>query len=135
MKKIQPLSVFAVILFFGLVGLVLNPASSVRAADDLAVIGLNYPETGPYAKQGLDQRRAAEMALEEINTAGGILGKKVKLAYRDTKSNAKVAKENAVELFDNEGAQMMLGGSSSAVAIASGKVAKDKKKIFFGTLT
>ena len=135
MTKIQPLSVFVVILFFGLVGLVLNPASSSEAADDLVVIGLNYPETGPYAKQGLDQRRAAEMALEEINASGGILGKKAKLAYRDTKSIAKVAKENAVELFDKEGAQMMFGGSSSAVAIASGKVAKDKKKIFFGTLT
>ena len=105
-----------------------------EAADEV-VIGLNYPETGPYAKQGLDQRRAAELATEEINAAGGISGKKIKLVYRDTKSNAKVAKENAIELFDKEGAQMIFGGSSSAVAIASGKVAKDKKKIFFGTLT
>jgi branched-chain amino acid transport system substrate-binding protein len=107
----------------------------ITEAADEVVIGLNYPETGPYAKQGLDQRRAAELAMEEINTAGGISGKKIKLVYRDTKSNAKVAKENAIELFDKEGAQMIFGGSSSAVAIASGKVAKDKKKIFFGTLT
>ena len=105
------------------------------AAEETVVIGLNYPETGPYSKQGLDQKRAADLAVEEINTAGGILGKKIRLVYRDTKSNPKIAKENALELFDKEGAQMILGGSSSAVAIASGKVAKAKKKLFFGTLT
>lgn len=127
------LSVF-VILFFGLSIFFLG-SQKAFSADDSVVIGLNYPETGPYAKQGLDQRRAADLAVEEINTGGGILGKKVKLVYKDTKSNAKIAKENAIALFDKEGAQMIFGGSSSAVAIASGKVAKDKKKLFFGTLT
>ena len=106
-----------------------------EAAEGVVKIGLNYPETGPYSKQGLDQRRAAEMAMEEINSAGKILGKKVQLVYRDTKSVPKVAKDNAIELFDKEGIQMMLGGSSSGVAIASGKVAKEKKKLFFATLT
>ncbi|MFH1075531.1 MAG: ABC transporter substrate-binding protein, partial [Pseudomonadota bacterium] len=36
-------------------------------------IGLNYPKTGPYKVQGLDQLQAAELAVEEINSAGGIL--------------------------------------------------------------
>lgn len=98
-------------------------------------IGLNYPETGPYAKQGLDQRRAADLAAEEINATGGILGKKVQLVYRDTKSNAKLAKANAVELYDREGVPMIFGGSSSAVAISVGEVALQKNKLFFGTLT
>ncbi|MEW5744132.1 MAG: substrate-binding protein [Nitrospirota bacterium] len=105
------------------------------SASDAVKIGLNYPETGPYSKQGLDQRRAADMAVEEINAGGGIMGKKVQLVYRDTKSNAKQAKENALELFEKEGVEMVFGGSSSAVAIATGKVAKQKKKLFFGTLT
>lgn len=104
-------------------------------AEEVVKIGLNYPETGPYAKQGLDQKRAADMAVEDINAAGGILGKKVELVYRDTKSNPKIAKENATELFEKEGVEMIFGGSSSAVAIATGKVAKQKKKLFFGTLT
>jgi branched-chain amino acid transport system substrate-binding protein len=107
----------------------------VHAAQDVVKIGLSYPETGPYAKQGLDQRRAADLAVEEVNAAGGILGKKVQLVYRDTKSNAKVAKANATELFDNEGVPMIFGGSSSAVAIATGEVALQKNKLFFGTLT
>jgi branched-chain amino acid transport system substrate-binding protein len=110
-------------------------STSLLAAQDVVRIGLNYPETGPYAKQGLDQKRAAEMALEEINAAGGILGKKIQLVYRDTKTNAKIAKANAVELFDKEGVTMMLGGSASSEAIESGQVALQRNKLFFGTLT
>lgn len=105
------------------------------AANEVLKIGLNYPETGPYAKQGLDQKRAAMLAVEEINNAGGILGKTVELVYKDTKSNAKIAKQNALDLYDIDGVEMILGGSSSAVAIATGKVARQKKKLFFGTLT
>jgi ABC-type branched-subunit amino acid transport system substrate-binding protein len=98
-------------------------------------IGLNYPETGAYSKQGLDQKRAAEIAVEEINASGGILGKKIQLVLRDTKTNAKTAKANAVELFDKEGVPMIFGGSASSEAIESGQVALQKNKLFFGTLT
>ncbi len=104
-------------------------------AEDVVKIGLNYPATGPYERQGIDEKRAADIAVEEINAAGGILGKKIQLVYRDSKANAKIAKENAIELFDKEGVQMLFGGSSSAEAIADGKVALAKNKIFFGTLT
>jgi branched-chain amino acid transport system substrate-binding protein len=114
--------------------LLLSQAASA-ASDGIVKIGLNYPETGAYAKQGLDQRRAADMAVEEINAAGGILGKQVKLVYRDTKTNAKVAKANAVELFDTEGVPMIFGGSASSEAIESGQVALQKNRLFFGTLT
>ena len=107
------------------------------AATDSGIvkIGLNYPETGPYAKQGLDQRRSAEIAAEEINAAGGILGKKVQLVFRDTKSNPKIARGTATELYDVEGVPMIFGGSSSAVAIATGEVALQKDKLFFATLS
>jgi branched-chain amino acid transport system substrate-binding protein len=110
------------------------PAGAM-ATQNVVKIGLNYPETGPYAKQGLDQKRAAEIAVDEINAAGGILGKKIELIFRDTKSNPKVARENAVELFDKEGVPMIFGGSSSAVAIETGQVAFRKNRLFFGTLT
>lgn len=121
----------SVLLFF----CVLVLSAHLCAAQDVVKIGLNYPETGPYAKQGLDQRRAADIAADEINAAGGILGKKVQLVYRDTKSNAKIAKANAAELYDKEAVPMIFGGSSSSVAIATGEVALHKNRLFFGTLT
>lgn len=134
MKKVTGRLVFIVTM------LCLNAAgfavsAGPAAAEDVVKIGFNYPETGPYAKEGLNQRRAADLATEEINAAGGILGKKVQLVYRDSKSNARVSTANAIELFDKEGVQMIFGGVSSGVALAVGEVAKQKNKIFFGTVT
>ncbi len=124
-----------VVSIFLLVQFCLIIPTNSFATQAVVKIGLNYPETGPYAKQGLDQRRAADIAAEEINAAGGIMGKKVQLVYRDTKSDPKIATENAVELFDKEDVPMIFGGSSSAVAIETGAIAMQKNRLFFGTLT
>ena len=98
-------------------------------------IGLNYPKTGPYSVQGLAQLRAAEMAVEEINGTGGVLGRNIVLVARDSKSKANLAKQNVEELIDQEGCQMIFGGSASSVAIAGGKAAKSRGRLYFGTLT
>ena len=114
--------------------LTLGFAHSSESADTVTV-GLNYPESGPYSVQGLDQIRAAELAIAEINRAGGVMGHQVKLATRDSESNAGLSTGNVEELIDDEGAKMVFGGSSSAVAIAAGKVCLSKETPFFGTLS
>ncbi len=108
--------------------------NTVTAADDI-VIGLNYPASGPYSVQGKAQLQATEMAIIEINKLGGILGKNITLVKKDTASKANKSTENVESMIDSDGAQMILGGSSSAVAIAGGKVAKSRDKLYFGTLT
>lgn len=105
------------------------------AAQDPIRIGLNYPKTGPYEVQGLDQLRAAELARDEINAAGGIMGRPVELVLRDTKSKPALAAENAAELIEKQNCAMLFGGSSSGVAVAVGKVAQEHGVPFFGTLT
>ena len=98
-------------------------------------IGLNYPETGPYMVQGEDQLHAAKMAVEEINAAGGIAREKVKLIIRDSQSKPEVARKNVEEMIDKENCPMIFGGVSSAVAIEGGKVARERKKLYFATLS
>jgi ABC-type branched-subunit amino acid transport system substrate-binding protein len=112
---------------------VLCIATGAQAA--VVKIGLNYPKTGPYSVQGLAQLRAAEMGVEEINAAGGILGRKITLVQRDSKSKSDLAKTNVEDLIDNEGSEMIFGGSASSVAITGGKTAKSRGKLYFGTLT
>jgi branched-chain amino acid transport system substrate-binding protein len=104
-------------------------------AQDTVNLGLNYPETGPYSIEGLDQLRSAQMAVEEINAGGGILGKQVSLITTDSQSKPDVTRVNVANLIDGQGARMVFGGSSSGVAIAAGEVCAAKKTIFFGTLT
>lgn len=104
-------------------------------AENMVNIGMNYPETGTYRVQGLDQFRAATLAVEEINGAGGILGKKVRLITRDSMSMVDVTYKNVTELIENENVSMVFGGSASNVAIAASDVCRKKGVIYFGTLT
>ena len=116
-------------------GIVIGVACGWNAtAADTVKIGFNYPQTGPYAAEGLDQLRGAQMAMDEINASGGIQGRQIELLIRDSKSEPKTAEQNALDLID-KGVSMIFGGASSAVAVAVGKVAHDKNVLFFGTLT
>jgi ABC-type branched-subunit amino acid transport system substrate-binding protein len=124
----------ALVLFLlGTVGLLVP--SSLCTAQDVVKIGLNYPETGPYSVQGLDQLQAANLAVEEINAAGGILGKKIELVIRDSQSKVDVTNKNVTEMIDKDGVKMVFGGSASSVAIAACKICQEKGNLFFGTLT
>ncbi len=131
MRMLPPLArtvlvIVPLLLALGLLGI---PANAT------VTIGLNYPKSGPYSVQGLDQWRAAEMAVSEINAAGGIKGEQVQIAWRDSQSKADVSTQNVTDLIEKEGAKMIFGGSSSGVAVAAGHVCQEKGVPFFGTLT
>ncbi len=119
-----------VVCLFSLLG-----SANVPGEQPVVKIGMNYPRTGPYFAEGLDQFRAAEMAADEINTEGGILGRKIEILWRDSQSKVDVTKKNITELIDKEGVRMVFGGSASSVAVAAGEIAEQKGVLFFGTLT
>ncbi|OVE73701.1 branched-chain amino acid ABC transporter substrate-binding protein [bacterium B13(2017)] len=103
--------------------------------EDSVKIGFNYPESGSYSRQGLDQFRAAKMATDEINKSGGILGKQIKLIIKDSKSRVAIAERNALELIIKDDVQMIFGGVSSGVALGVGKICQKRGVIFMGTIT
>jgi branched-chain amino acid transport system substrate-binding protein len=111
----------------------------VAQADGLAAetveIGLNFPKSGPYSKTGMDQWRATRMAVDEINTSGGILGRQVQVVWRDSQSKVSETRKNILELIEKEGVQMVFGGVSSAVAIESGDICQQKGVIFMAPVS
>src|SRR5262245_11639646 len=76
--------------------LLLGTARYASAQTKEFVIGDVIPETGRSAKYGESHKRGAEMALEEINAAGGVNGIKLKVVYGDGKC-APVEAANATE--------------------------------------
>ncbi|HEX3463791.1 MAG TPA: ABC transporter substrate-binding protein [Candidatus Elarobacter sp.] len=98
-------------------------------------IGLNVPQSGPYAEQGTDQLRAYHLAIDEINAKGGIMGMKIKTSEGDDQTKPSVATENAQRMIDRDGAVMVTGGSSTATAVAVSGLCQQKKTIFMATLT
>lgn len=103
-------------------------------AEDTVLFGLNMPLSGSYAQQGEDQLKAYKLAIRMVNDQGGLLGKKIVFAVKDTKTDANVARENAKELI-KEGAIMLTGGSSSAEAIAQSQEAQAAGVVFMAGLT
>jgi branched-chain amino acid transport system substrate-binding protein len=91
------------------------------------VIGYVIPETGRSAKYGESHKRGAEMALEEINAAGGVNGIKLKVVYGDGKC-APVEAANATErLIVRDKVDVLMGETCSGATLGMLKVIAEQK--------
>jgi branched-chain amino acid transport system substrate-binding protein len=95
-------------------GLMAVPAAG-RAADPVK-IGFVYIMSGPFATYGQFAKQGAEMAVEEINAAGGILGRPVKAFFEDSTGKPDVAVRAIRKLVYQDGVDCVIGLDSSGVA-------------------
>ncbi len=80
-------------------------------------IGGLIPETGPAGAYGEAIREGMDLALEEVNANGGVLGgAELKIEYRDTGTNPEKAQVGAIELLDL-GVPAVIGPVASNVAL------------------
>jgi branched-chain amino acid transport system substrate-binding protein len=88
------------------------------AAQDTIKIGVTQPLTGAFAASGNYVAQGAKIAEEEINKAGGVLGKKIQLIVEDNKSNPTEAVATAEKLIVRDKVPVMLGAWSSTLTLA-----------------
>ncbi len=112
----------------------LLPTSYAQPSGESIKLGLNYPATGRYQQEGIAQAQGALMAIAEINASNGILGRPVELLTANSASDPARAVDN-VHSLAQQGAAMLFGGASSAVAVAASKAAAQRDLLYFGTLT
>jgi branched-chain amino acid transport system substrate-binding protein len=115
--------------------LALGGFPQVMAATKEIVVGINIPQSGPYSDQGNDQLRAYNLAIDEINKSGGIMGMTVRGTVGDDETKAPVAVDNARRMIERDGAVMITGGSSTGTAVAVSALCQEMKTIFMATLT
>ena len=97
-----------------------------RAADAVR-IGLDNPLTGTYAAPGKNELIGCQMALDEINAKGGILGRPVELVVEDSSSgDAGTAVQKARKLIEGDKVDFLLGNVNSALALAMAQVSNEK---------
>ncbi len=97
-----------------------------RAADAVK-IGLDNPLTGTYAGPGKNELVGCQMALDEINAKGGILGRPAELLVEDSSSgDAGTAVQKARKLIDSDKVDFLLGNVNSALALAMAQVSNEK---------
>ncbi|MCM2346935.1 MAG: ABC transporter substrate-binding protein [Acidovorax soli] len=92
-------------------------------------IGLITPLSGPQEFIGSYVKNGAEIAVDQINKAGGILGRQVALEIRDDKANPAAALAAARELLGT-GINLHTGGISSAVVLALIPVMQQENGVF-----
>jgi branched-chain amino acid transport system substrate-binding protein len=100
------------------------------AAGDTIKIGYPMPLSGPASVYGVPVVKGAEMAVQEINAKGGVLGRKLELLTRDSKASADEAVRLARELIIKNGVDFLVGTLTSAEAPAVSTIAKENKIVF-----
>jgi len=114
--------VFALFVVLTLMMSVVACAPKAEEADTVK-IGVLAPLTGPIAAYGQDQVNAVNMAVDEINAAGGILGRQLVVQVEDDEKKPELAASLTQKLID-DGVDVIIGGMSSSSTMAGGPIAE-----------
>jgi branched-chain amino acid transport system substrate-binding protein len=107
----------------------ITPTAFAQISNDTVKIGFITDMSGIYADvDGPSGADAIKMAIADFG--GTVNGKKIELVTADHQNKADIAASRAREWFDQQGLDMLIGGSNSATNLAMAKVAAEKKKPF-----
>ena len=101
-------------------------ASSANAQQEI-LIGYHGPMTGPASWVGLGGRDGALLAIDEINAAGGVNGRKIRMISYDDAAKPSEAEAVAKKMIESDKVFAILGGGVSSVAIVVGEIAHRAK--------
>ena len=103
--------------------------ASAQISGDVVKIGFITDVSGVYSD--IDGQGGAEAIRFAIADMGGAInGKKIELVVADHQNKADVAASKSREWFDQQGVDVLIGGTNSGAALAMAKVASEKKKPF-----
>ena len=121
-----PFAAFAVVATAGLVA-----AAPAAAQDPIRIGEINSYQAQPAF---LDPyRKGWELALEQVNAAGGINGRKLEVVSRDDGANPGDAVRVAEELVSREKVDLLAGGFLSHIGLALTDFARQKKVFFLAS--
>ena len=101
--------------------------SGIATAADPIKIGVAGPFTGGSSSMGVSMRDGVRLATEEINKAGGVLGRKIQLVERDDEAKNERGVQIAQELINKEKVTAVVGYINTGVALASQRFFQEAK--------
>jgi branched-chain amino acid transport system substrate-binding protein len=105
---------------------------SAQASGDVIKIGFITDLSGVYSDfDGPGGAEAIRMAIADMG--GAINGKKIELLVADHQNKADIAATKAREWFDQQGVDLLIGGTNSSATLAMSRVASDKKRVFISS--
>lgn len=109
------------------------PQPSAAQEKKPIVIGHLHPLTGGFAMFGTACSVGIEVAIDEINKKGGVLGRPLTVIHRDDKMSPEAGLREAKDLVLDKKADFLMGTISSGVAAAISGYSKEAKVIFVVT--
>ena len=104
-------------------------SAQAQISGDTIKIGLITDMSGTYSD--IDGNGGAEAVKMAIADMGGMVnGKKIEFVSADHQNKADIAASKAREWFDQQGVDMLIGGTNSGTNLAMAKIAAEKKKVF-----
>jgi branched-chain amino acid transport system substrate-binding protein len=106
---------------------------SEKAAADTSkplTIGISLPLTGDFSQPGTEARRGYEVWAEQINKAGGLLGRQVNLKIVDDASNQDTVVSDYTKLITQDKVDLVLGTFSSLLNYPASAVAEKNGMVF-----
>ena len=101
--------------------------AGLASAADTIKIGVDGPFTGGSSSMGVSMRDGVRMATDEINKAGGVLGRKLELIERDDEAKNERGVQIAQELINKEKVVAVVGYINTGVALASTRFFQEAK--------
>jgi len=101
---------------------------NARAADPIR-IGVISPLSGAWTVYGKAHLAGIQMAVNEVNADGGVLGRQIELVIADSKTEPRVVVEQANRLIRRKGVDFLAGTFSSAERNAAGPVVAAADKV------
>ncbi len=101
--------------------------ATVGPAGDTIKVGVYGDLTGQTSSFGQSTKNGIELAVEEINAAGGVGGKKIQLIIEDDQGRPEQAKTVVSKLINQDRVQAVLGEVASTNSLAAAPVAQEAK--------
>jgi len=108
-------------------------ALAARQSAGAITIGVITPLTGDVASWGAMQRNSTEMALDEINSGGGIGGRKVRVIYEDDQATPKIGVTVFTKLATVDKVPLVVGAPASGVTLAVAPVANRTQTVLLSS--
>jgi branched-chain amino acid transport system substrate-binding protein len=123
--------VFFRTIFLGLVlALMVAPLSAAEKPIKLGVVFVMSGPMGGYGKHGT---QAVQLAMDEINAQGGILGRKMEALFQDDKLQVPLGVQIVKKFIAEDQVDFIIGPTSSAVALALSDLVQEHKRIIVYT--
>ncbi len=125
----QTVFLVLVTIFFGLF------ISCSKSTESTIKLGATFSLTGENASYGRDAQEGINLALAEINAAGGVLGRRIEVVFEDNRSDPKLGISIIKKFVKADKSPLVIGADASSVSLAMAPYANQSQTVLISPIS